>query len=772
MPPSVYHRVQIDSMPPAKSSAAISGRKVWIGLFLLIVGGSASSARAQSATVRGFVTSAEDGEALQGVNVVLDNQDGGLYGTAVDGNGFYLIPRVPPGRYQLRASFIGFATYVDTLAVLAGDRLLVNIAMRTGSVALDEVAVEAERESGAARVTAGLQTVRSREIELVPAPDISGDLVSYLSTMPGVVLMGDRGGQIFIRGGEPTQNLTLLDGMDVYQPFHILGFYSAFPAEIVSRADIYAGGYGTKFTGRVSSVIDVQTRNGNKRALSASAAVSPFTSSARLEGPLIKDRVSILGVGRLSLLDELASGYVNASLPYTFSDVFGKMHILLGRNQQLSFSALRTYDSGTLLSEEDFFERNDQIGWRNTALGLRYLVAPQNLSVLAEFLVSYSRLESEFGPDVIPTRTSDLETVNVALNMTNYTRHSEVDWGFFFRTPTSSSELDGLFQNLQVRKEVSSNAGFYLEPEMYLGNGLFVRPGLSLQVYGFAGGVVEPRVRLRWERGVHHWSAAGGVYQQYLIGLSDRRDATNIFTAWIETPFDVGTRAIHTLLGYRVEPTPWLEFSVEGFYKKIDRVFIGEWTTFPSFTTRLQQANGQVVGFDVRLEVRRPWFYGFVNYGYSSTRYELDAVRPGLIDPGKFRPPHDRRHQVNVLASTGLYGFNLNVRWQFGSGLPYTPVEGFDGFILMDGAVDVRNVRGLPRVIYEAIPYQAVLPAYHRLDVTVDRTFSAPGGIDVTAQVGVINVYDRANLFTLDLLTAQRTDQLPFVPLAGLKVEF
>lgn len=747
-------------------------KNISIGLLLLIVGLSASSAWAQSATVRGFVTTASDGEVLQGVNVTIDDLDGGIYGASADGNGFYLIPRFPPGRYQLRASFIGFKTYVDTLDIVAGDRLLVNIAMHTGSLALDEIAIEADRESGAARVTAGLQTVRSREIELIPSPDISGDLVSYLSTMPGVVLMGDRGGQLFIRGGEPTQNLTLLDGMDVYQPFHLLGFYSAFPAEIISRADIYAGGYGARFTGRVSAVIDVQTRNGNKRALSASAAISPFTTSGRLEGPLIKDRVSMLGVVRYSLLDQIASRYVNAPLPYTFSDVFGKMHMLLGKNQQLSFTALHTYDSGTLIPEEDFFERNDQIGWRNTALGLRYLVAPQTLSVLGEFLVSYSRLQSTFGPGEIPNRTADLETVNIALNMTNYTRHSEVNWGFFFRTPTSASQLDGLFQNLQTRREVSSNAGFYLEPEMYLGKGLFVRPGVSVQVYGVSGGVIEPRVRLRWQRGVHHWSAAAGLYQQYLIGLSDRRDATNIFTAWVETPFDEGTSAVHMLLGYRVEPLPWLEISMEGFYKRMERLFIGEWTPFPSFTTRLQQADGETVGFDIRLEVRRPWFYGFINYGYASTLYEINPASPALVDPGKFRPPHDRRHQINLLASTSIYGFDVNVRWQFGSGLPYTPVEGFDGFILMDGVVDVREVRGLPRVIYQSIPYQAQLPAYHRLDVTVDRTFRASGGVDVTAQVGVLNAYDRANLFTLDLLTAQRTDQLPLVPIVGLKVEF
>jgi outer membrane receptor protein involved in Fe transport len=279
-------------------------------------------------------------------------------------------------------------------------------------------------------------------------------------------------------------------------------------------------------------------------------------------------------------------------------------------------------------------------------------------------------------------------------------------------------------------------------------------------------------LRLRLERGIHNWSAAAGIYRQLTVGLSDRRDATNIFTAWVQTPSNDAMQSVHGLMGYRFEPAPWLEFSVEGFYKTMSNIFIGEWTAFPSFTTRLQEAHGDSHGFDLRVEVRRPRFYGFINYGYSSTRYEIDPESPATVNPGRFRPPHDRRHQINVLATTSLHGFELNARWQFGSGLPFTPVEGFDGFILMDGAVDVTEVRGFPRVIYESIPYRGVLPTYHRLDVTVERTFDLPLGSELTAQVGVLNAYDRANLFSLDLLTAKRTDQLPVIPIAGLKIGF
>lgn len=740
------------------------------GCVLLLFWVSVSAAWAQSATVRGFVTAAEDGEPLQGVNVILDDLAGMLQGSATDGDGFYLIPGVEPGRYVLRATFIGFAIHADTLDLEPGARLLMNIAMETGAVEMGEVAVEAERESGAARLTAGLQSVRAQDIELVPAPDVSGDLVSYLSTMPSVVLMGDRGGQVFIRGGEPTQNLTLLDGMEVFQPFHVLGFYSAFPSEIVSRADIYAGGFGNKYVGRISSVIDVNTRNGNKRSLSASASMSPFTSAAHLEGPLLRDRISVLGSARFSTLDAFASQYIEAPLPFKFNDFFGKIHARVGRSTQVSVSALSTYDRGALVSEDDFFERDDVISWRNTAIGGRYLVAPAALSVLGEVLVSYSRLESEFGPPGQPTRTSMLETVNTALNMTNYVGNSEVNWGFFLRAPTTEAELGGLFQNVHTRRFLTSHTGAYLEPEIYLRNGLYIRPGLSVQAFGTADISFEPRLRVRWEGGIHHLSGAAGLYRQHIVGVSDRRDATNIFTAWIETPVHEGMRAVHLLLGYRIEPAPWLEVSLEGFYKDLDNLFIGEWTAFPSFTTRLQQAFGNAAGLDLRLELRRPHFYGFINYGYSNTQYEVIPVSEASIDPGRFRPPHDRRHQVNMLAASSLYGFDVSVRWQFGSGLPYTRVEGFDGFILMDGVVNVEEVRGFPRVIYERIPYQAILPAYHRLDISIERTFTSANGLELTTQVGLLNAYNRTNLFSLDLLTAQRSDQLPIIPVAGIKL--
>ncbi|CAN0540715.1 unnamed protein product, partial [Laminaria digitata] len=168
-----------------------------------------------------------------------------------------------------------------------------------------------------------------------------------------------------------------------------------------------------------------------------------------------------------------------------------------------------------------------------------------------------------------------------------------------------------------------------------------------------------------------------------------------------------------------------------------------------------------------------PSFYAYVTYGLSSVSYE--ATQDELTiwfgqETFSFRPAHDRRHQINVIGNTTLGAFNLSVRWNFGSGLPYNQVRGIDRFILQDGDVDVTTENGLPRVIYDE-PYGGVLPTYHRLDVSVDREFPFKGGM-FTLQAGVINVYDRTNLFSLDLFTLEESSQLPIIPTVGMKFLF
>ncbi len=740
----------------------------WSG-FLLV----ASVAQAQTAAVRGFVTDASNGEALQGVNVVVETEAAVLFGAATDSDGLYVVAGLPPGRYVLRASFIGFRTYLDTLQLASRDVRTLNIALEVSEGALDEVIVEAEQEGRAADLTAGLQTIRPYDIERVPGPDLSGDFATYLTTLPGVVTIGDQGGQFYIRGGEPSQNLVLLDGMLVYQPFHVLSFFSAFPSDILNSVDLYAGGFGARFGGRISSVIDVTTRNGNNQRFAGAVSVSPFIVGTRLEGPMDEaGKVSLLTSFRQSVIEEGASRLVDRPVPFFFNDLFVKMHGVLSRNSRFSLTSLRTYDRGTV-GEDTGSGPPDEVRWRNEAYGARYLFLPGTLPVLAEFMVSFSRFENELGPSDVPIRASTTSRVNSEANITHYTSIGDIKWGLFARTLELTSDLGGLYQDFRVENEFITEAGLYVEPEFKLGAEMVLTP--SLRIHNFPSkraAFLEPRFRAVWKQGRHQVSGAVGLYHQEIVGINDRRDATSVFTAWTAVPIGEVPQAFHMILGYRNRLTTGLEVAVEGYYKRLLNLFIAEWTAFPRLTTRLQQADGRVYGLDLRLELRRPHFYGYINYGLSSVEYNARQASLALwygTETLPFRPAHDRRHQLNVLASTRLLGFDLSARWQFGSGLPFNRALGFDGFILMDGTVNVFEEQGDRRVIYER-PFNGLLPTYHRLDLSIERTFRFGRG-SATVQGSLINAYDRANIFYLDVFTLQSAHQLPLIPSFGLKIE-
>ncbi len=754
-------------------------------LLLLLAVASAPTAAAQTATLRGFVTDATSGEALPSVNVLaapVTDAAADPFGAATTVDGLYTITRLPAGRYAVRASFVGYEPFADTLALEGGEIRQLNIELAPASEELGEVTVESERTAGAARITAGLQRIDPADIELVPTPDVSGDLVNYLTTLPGVVTTGDRGGQLFIRGGEPSQNEVLLDGIPVYQPFHLLGFYSAFPNAILNRADVYAGGYSARYGGRLSSVIDVATRNGNKRRFAGSASVAPFVSALSVEGPLVQDRLSVLGSARVSTVEQGASRLVDQPLPFDFGDAFGKVHLNVTDASQLSLSGVYTYDRGTLGTDVGASEVGgtspQELRYSNLGIGGRYLLLPKTVPVLAEVLVSVAQFETELGAEGAAARSSSVGRIGGSANISYFLGAFNLRAGAFVRTTSVESELGGLggeelFQNVDQDRQFVTEAGAYAEPEFALG-GVKLTPGLHFAASPNQGTTfIEPRLRAVWDVGVHQLSAAAGLYHQEIVGLNDRRDATSSFTAWTVTPGGASPRALHAVAGYRITPVPTLDLAVEGFYKRIDDLQVGEWTAFPRLTTNLQPATGEVLGLDARVEFRRGNFFTTVNYGLSSVEYEAEGRNLELwygTETLRFRPPHDRRHQVNALVAYRVAGFDLSARWQFGSGLPYSQAVGFDQFIVPDGQPGWTTEAGAPRVIYES-PYNAELPTYHRLDLSVERTFDVRAA-EITAQAGLINVYDRRNLFYYDVFTLRRVDQLPLIPSFGLKVAF
>lgn len=736
---------------------------------------------AQRAVVRGFVSEAGSEQVLQGASVGLRAADGRLLGAVTDGDGYFIITRVPPGRYTLRITFVGFAPYEETLDLVAGAVLRRRVVLAPQEAALEEVVVSADAEQWVTAVAAGLAPVVPAQIARVPIPGVSGDLAAYLQTLPGITVQGDRGGLFFVRGGALDQNLALLDGLPVYMPFHVLSFYSAFPEAVVDEADVYTGGFGARYGSRLSSIMDVRARNGNKQQVAGAASVAPFLSTVRIEGPLVRDRVSVLGSVRHSLVEAVMPDLFGQNLPYRFGDQFGKVHAFLSPHHSLSVTALHTFDRGDIAGTRKTFEGDRQaaapndsseVAWENTVVGGTYTYLSGFLPLLARITVGRSEMTSEMGPPDARERRARIASVDLAAEVTYFLGANELRVGGIRRASTLSYELGGQFQGLpEVAGNDLTEVMGYVEADVRLA-GVRLQAGGHLYALPARGRQwLDPRLRFSWRPAAGRWQvhAAWGVYHQVVAGLNDERDIGNLFTAWVPTPDGAPVPgSMHALAGGTLRLAPGLSVAAEAFFKNFHDLSVPVFSAFPAFTTALQPADGEALGADLRLDFRdRPFWFASVLDGYAS--YALSKVTYQTAQ-GTYHPAHDRRHQVNILLHARKEAIGVTIQFQYGTGLPFTESGGFDKWLLLTPEVNVGTAPGRDRILYGP-PFGGRQPSYQRLDFWLERRVER-GRTVATLRLGALNLFNRHNLFYYDLFTFSRVDQLPFVPSVGLKIAF
>ena len=283
---------------------------------------------AQKGDIRGFVYDKDNGEPIMFCNVIIE---GLAIGTATDVNGFFNISGVPAGSQTLLVTYIGYDTLRQSVSLKNKQILNQKLEISSSSVQIETVTVSADRQEMKSEVKVSVTKITPKDIKIIPAIGGEPDLAQYLQVLPGVVFTGDQGGQLYIRGGSPIQNKVLLDGMIVYNPFHSIGLFSVFDTDIMRNADIYTGGFGAQYGGRISSIMDITTRDGNKNRLSGKVATSSFGSKLMLEGPLFKKggNSSFIMSAKTSYLDRSSKTlytYIDtAGLPYSYTDLYGKI---------------------------------------------------------------------------------------------------------------------------------------------------------------------------------------------------------------------------------------------------------------------------------------------------------------------------------------------------------------------------------------------------------------------------------------------------------------
>ena len=544
---------------------------------------------------------------------------------------------------------------------------MVDVRLTASETALGEVTVEtdvAERTSGAA----GLVTVTPAELARVPTPGLSPDLAAYLRTQPGVVATGDQGGQLAIRGGTPTQNLVLLDGMPIYQPFHLVGFYSAFPADLVSYADVYAGGFPARYGGRISAAIDVATRNGNKRRVQGAASLAPFLGAVRLEGPVVPGKVSLLASVRESVIERVAPDLLGRDLPYRFGDRFLKLHAFLTRTSSLALTTLHTFDQGNLVGTGDAEAR---IRWRNQAYGGRFVYLPEDFAALFSVRFFISRLRSQYAPPRDVQRFTDADEFGGEMGFTYFLGLAELQAAIFGRSERFAYDL-GVPD--QQREEFLTEGGFFLDLTADLPADVCLEPGLRFHTFpSRRQAFFEPRLRAAWTPGQHTFSAAWGVYHQEITGLYNLRDVSDVFVAWAPSlENEAVPRAQHVILGWEGPLAQGVRASIEGYQKELSNMTSARYEPGDGRFVQLETTDGTAHGADVRLTWNRRGAFVALGYGLASVWYEG-------FEGERLRPPHDRRHQADVQVRLTRGAFTAGVHWQIGSGLPFTQGRGFYG---------------------------------------------------------------------------------------------
>ncbi len=743
----------------------------FLTLAALVIHATPAYSAKDDATLRVVVSSSEDGTPLPGTNVLLMKDDEIKAAGSADSDGLVQLSGIEAGNYQLEVRFLGYETHEEDVELRPGQNFVRRVQLTPSVERLEEVIVEGH-EGGAHR-QAGLQTVSPRDLRRIPSPTPGGDLAMYLQSLPGIATRGDRGGEMFIRGGTPSQNIIMVDNIPVTQPFHISSLFSAFPGSIIQDVDFYAGGFGAEYTGGVSSVIDVTLRQGNMNEFAGEAAISPYMASIRAEGPIETNHRSLLVSARSSLINHFSEPLTGENIPIDFYDLTLRYTSRLP-NFNCGVTAMHTYDEGQINPL-----REVNLSWTNTAIGGRCLMFGAALDQPIDISLGYSRYNnSEWTADQIE-RSSTIDLLHFRLDREYLATGFPISYGLRWDLARYYTELDELFFHYEDFEALIANFRAFASGRWQPTEELTVIPGFTSQfTTGKFAPTLEPRLRLSYRpdgTDRREFSLAAGRYYQMVEGLSDERDAGTVFTVWkpMDTISDPEPWAWHGILGYRRQLGHYFETTVEGFVKDHRNIPVSQWTPEARMELETTFANGLIYGADLRLEYDRRPLLLLLGYDWSKVTYEAATDDLGAWVDGEvfsYNPAHDLRHQVNFLAALDIGDFTTSLRWEFNSGQPYTRIRGNDVLIPTPDE-DPSEFPGTALTIYDK-PYGARLPSTHRLDVSVEHTvdFSQRGSLQT--QVGVINSYNRNNIFYYDSSTFQRMDQTPLFPYVSLSATF
>ncbi|MCF8367634.1 MAG: TonB-dependent receptor [Bacteroidales bacterium] len=760
-------------------------------LFTLVVS-------AQTGTIRGFVYEKETGEPVIFTNVYLQ---GTTHGAATDVNGYFAISQIPPGKYLLTITYLGFDSLQINVLVKADEIISKNLYLEKASYTLEQVQITATRQEATTETRTSVVKITPKQIKQIPSFGGQPDLAQYLQVLPGVVFTGDQGGQLYIRGGSPIQNKVLLDGMIVYNPFHSIGLFSVFDTDILRNADVYTGGFGAEYGGRISSVMDITTRDGNKTRMSGKVGASTFGANMMIEGPIKKMKEgsqgssSFIFTAKNSYLEQsskLFYDYIDtAGLPFNYTDLYGKISLLGANGSKVNFFGFNFQDRvNNYKSLSDF-------KWDSYGGGTNFLVIPGNSPVLMEGHLAYSQYRITLDEKNSLPRESSINGFNMGFDFTYFIGKDELKYGF----EILGFKTDYFFYNsigLEISQvENTTELGLYAKYKKTAGNWL-IEPSMRFHYYASLSDLSpEPRLALKFNATESfRIKFAGGFYSQNLLSARSDRDVVNLFYGFLSGPdnlprtFDgkaISNKlqtAEHAILGFELDLSDKLTMNLEGYYKNFSQLTnlnrsklfndSEENADLPDLLKKdFVIEHGYATGADITFKYETKQLYLWLVYSLGYVVRQYEDTTGAIID---YYPHYDRRHNVNLVA-TYIFGdkrnWEVNARWNFGSGFPFTLTQGYYPLIPFTNGIYTDYTTQNEELGYIADDLnKGRISDYHRLDVSLKRVINTGINSKLEITVSVTNLYDRDNIFYVDKNTGDRIYQLPVMPSAGLMFSF
>ena len=682
-------------------------------------------------SISGFVRDDTSGEPISYANVFLSNS---TLGAATNQDGYFVISNIPVGKYEVNATMIGYGIFKQNIELSEGQPIRLDIRLNEEIIQTTEVLVTAERQKFERSMESSQISLDIREINSAPA-FIEPDVFRTLQMLPGVQTTSDFSSALYVRGSTPDQNLIMLDGIAVYNPYHLGGIFSTFNTDAIKEADFHAGGFPARYGGRMGAILNVLNREGNTRKVKGSANISLISSKGLIEGPLPSWRGmkgSWMISGRRTYFDTVIDALkipigqridgsdIYFQFPYYFYDYQVKINVDIDQDHRLTYSRFYGDDIVDFSFEETLESSGTNVNvksetgfgvkwpWGNHTNGLtwRWIIAPD---LVAKTFFSHSRYRFDFELSAqdrntytytdstielfsdVTFRAFDIikdNTIETALTWQAAQDHTvtggfqvkdvNFDLGLDISIATQDTSLDfSLLSLVNNTREIA----IFAQDKWDVSEKLKFQFGLRSTHYNLHNNIYfDPRLSMKY-----HYSKDiafklnWGLYHQFLTTANNQDENLRLVELWLGIPKDKpASVAQHIISGLEYMSPKNIFYRLEVYHKDFDNLL-----------TLKQENTNTVEGAESDSTTNEFWDTKGNSHGIELLIKKSSGKLNGWVgytyartkyytDPSGWHYPNfDRTHTLNIVGNIELsQDLEFSAGLTRSSGNPYTKILG------------------------------------------------------------------------------------------------